>query len=260
MSCGSVRRRLSEYLEGDLSERDEARLRAHLDACAECGAELRGLQRAVRGLRELGAAGPPGDVAGAVMARLRAGEGRPPRLRLAGLFGSGLSWVAPLAVATGVAAIAALGGLDAMSGAPDGLRNALVPPVVAATRAPALRTPRPVALADAPGRTASLPPIAGCLERHMPAGDAAADACAHWYSWFVAMALEDTRGFLQEVERLPVNARERWLGRVSEFARRSGSAPLVGQQLRTSRDPRASRIAARFDRGAAVRTVGWSGR
>jgi hypothetical protein len=74
------------------------------------------------------------------------------------------------------------------------------------------------------------------------------------------MALEDTRGFVQEVERLPVNAREPWLRRVSEFARRSGSAPLVGQQLRTSRDPRASRIAARFDRGAAVRTVGWSGR
>lgn len=261
MSCGSVRRRLSEYLEGDLSERDEARLRAHLDACAECGAELRALQRAVRRLRELGAAGPPGDVAGAVMARLRAGEGRPPRLRLAGLLGQrGRSWVAPLAVATGVAAIVGLGGLDAMSGAPDGLRNALVPPVVAATRVPALRTPRPVALEVAPGRTASLPPIASCLERRVPAGDAAADACAHWYSWFVAMALEDTRGFLQEVERLPVNAREPWLGRVSEFARRSGSAPLVGQQLRTSRDPRASRIAARFDRGAAVRTVGWSGR
>jgi anti-sigma factor RsiW len=263
MTCGSVRRRLSDYLEGDLSERDEARLRTHLDACAECGAELRALQRAVRGLRDLGSVEPPGDLAASVMARLRAGEGRPPRLRLARLFGpSAFSWVAPLAVATGIGAIAWLGGLDAMDGAPGGLRNPLVPPVVAAARVPALRTAgtRPVVHGSAPaGAAASLPSIASCLDRGVPASDAA-DDCAHWYSWFVAMALEDTRGFLQEVERLPVKAREPWLRRVSEFARRSGSAPLVGQQLRTSRDPRATRIATRFDRGHAVRTVGWSAR
>jgi hypothetical protein len=74
------------------------------------------------------------------------------------------------------------------------------------------------------------------------------------------MALEDTRGFVHEVDRLPAPARDPWLRRVSEFARRSGSAPLVGQQLRTSRDPRAAVIATRFDQGAPVRTVGWAGR
>jgi hypothetical protein len=46
---------------------------------------------------------------------------------------------------------------------------------------------------------------------------------------------------------------------VTEFAARSGSAPLVGDQLRSSHDPGAVRIAKRFERGGSglVRTVGW---
>lgn len=265
MKHADVRRQLSEYLEGDLSERDEARVRAHLDACAECSGELRALRRAVRALHDLAAVEPPHDVADAVMARLRRGEGRPPRLRF-GTFLDRLSfaWV-PLAAAVGLAAIAFLEAPDGrQAGPPPWLAQALAPAASGrevALQGPAPRSPggRPAAVPDTAPRPVSLPSIASCLEG-APAGDAAADACARWYAWFVAMALEDTRGFVHEVERLPAPARERWLRRVSEFARRSGSAPLVGQQLRSSRDPRAAVIATRFDQGAPVRTVGWAGR
>jgi hypothetical protein len=258
MKHADVRRQLSEYLEGDLSERDEVRVRAHLEACAECSGELRALSRAVRALHELAAVEPPHDVADAVMARLRRGEGRPPRLRLGPFLDrASFAWL-PLAAAVGLAALAFVED-------PEGRTGWLAPAVAPA--APALRVtsqPGPAAraaavpVAGAP-RPVSLPSIATCLEG-APAGDAAADACARWYAWFVAMALEDARGFVHEVERLPAPARDPWLRRVSEFAKRSGSAPLVGQQLRTSRDPRAALIATRFDRGAPVRTVGWAGR
>jgi hypothetical protein len=258
MSCGPARSRLSEYLEGDLSERDEARVRSHLDACSGCRSELRALQRVLRGLRELGSVEPPRDLADAVIARLRAGEASPPWHRLAQPFGrNALSSVAPFALAAGLGAILWLGGLDGSGGMPAALRTVLSPPVVAAIRVPALReaATRPVGHGASALPTAGLPPIASCIEE-----PAVGDACAHWYSWFVSMALEDTRGFVQEVERLPLTARGPWLQRVSEFAQRSGSAPLVGHQLRTSRDPRASRIATRFDQGALVRRAGWSGR
>jgi hypothetical protein len=257
---------LSEYLEGDLSERDEARLRSHLDGCAECSAELRALQRAVRALRELGGAEPESDLAHAVVTRLRAGEGRPPRLRWRSLDGrGGLSWVAPFAVAAGMGAIAWLGGIDP-AGQPEALRQALLPTVVVAigepaTRQPGLRQPalrgpatRPTAVAFAPGRARALPPIAACVD-----GRAAPDTCAPWYSWFVALALEDGGDFVQELDRLPVAARKPWLQRVSDFARQSGSAHLVSRNLESSRDPRATRMARHFYQGGLVR-AGWTGR
>jgi hypothetical protein len=257
VSCGATRRQLSAYLEGDLGERDEARLRGHLDSCAECSAELRALQRAVRLLRELGGAEPPGDLADRIVERVRAEEARPSRWRRAPLIGGpGLSWVAPLAMAAGLGAIAWLGGVDG-GGPPAAVRDALLPPVVAAFPRPALRDERtrPSLVAGAPAPAPSLPPIASCLE-----GRAPADACAPWHSWFVAMALEDSRRFVQELDRLPASARGPWLRGVSEFARRSGSAPLVSHELRSSRDPRATRIAARFDRGAFAQSATWKGR
>ncbi|HEX2485244.1 MAG TPA: zf-HC2 domain-containing protein [Myxococcota bacterium] len=261
MSCRTTRARLSEYLEGDLTERDEGRLRSHLDGCAECSAELRALQRAVRALRELGGAEPERDLAQVVVTRLRAGEGRPPRLRWRSLDGrGGLSWVAPFAVVAGIGAIAWLGGIDP-AGQPEALREALLPTVVVASRQPATRQPalrgpatRPAAVSFAPGRARALPPIASCVD-----GRAAADACAPWYSWFVALALEDGRDFVQELDRLPVAARRPWLQRVSEFARQSGSAHLVSRNLESSRDPRATRMARHFHQGGLVR-AGWMGR
>ena len=266
MNHAEVRRQLSEYLEGDLSERQEERVRAHLEACAECGAELRVLRRLVRELRELGAVEPPHDLADAVVTRLRAGEGRRPRAR----FGSFLewlspSWMVPLVAAAGLAAIAVLEGLDGQGVSPLSLRDPSFAPGPMGPAAPG-QGPRvgrggPVqtaSLGAAEEHPGALPPIASCLEG-APRGAATAEACAAWYSWFVAMALEDSRGFVHEVEHLPPRARDPWLRSVVRFARQSGSAPLVGQQLRTSRDPQAASIAKQFEYGAGIRQVDWTG-
>jgi len=255
MRHADARSRLSEYLEGDLSERDEARVRDHLHRCAECRAELRELRVVVAALRELPPAEPPGDLAAQVRARLLAGEGRSLRTRVAPwLERLSIAWVPPVAAAIGIGAIA---WLEPQGPASDP-RRPVFPRAAVAQLASPTPAPAPAAAAAPPGAGA-LPSITSCLEG-APAGDASADACARWYSWFVAMALEDTRGFVHEVERLPVGARDPWLRRVSEFARRSGSAPLVGQELRKSRDPRAAVIASRFEQGAPVRRVGWAGR
>ena len=51
LSCGDVLARLSEYLDGELSQTDRARLETHLrgcDGCARFGGELRATVHALR--------------------------------------------------------------------------------------------------------------------------------------------------------------------------------------------------------------------
>ena len=45
--------RLSEYLDGDLAEHEQAAIEAHLDTCAACGETLAGLRRIVVRARSL---------------------------------------------------------------------------------------------------------------------------------------------------------------------------------------------------------------
>lgn len=54
--------RLSEYLDGELGERERAELDAHLIACAECAATLTGLQRVVTRAGSLEARPPTTDL------------------------------------------------------------------------------------------------------------------------------------------------------------------------------------------------------
>jgi hypothetical protein len=71
------------------------------------------------------------------------------------------------------------------------------------------------------------------------------------------MALDDTPGFLAEVDSVPGPRRDAWMRELTDFAARSGSAPLVGRRLRSTPDPRALVVADKFDRAgtAAVRRV-----
>ena len=74
-----ARKLLGDYLEGDLELDQRARVDGHLDECEECAREARELRQTVSMLRSLPMDVPPPDVADAVMARIAAGEGRPPR-------------------------------------------------------------------------------------------------------------------------------------------------------------------------------------
>ena len=74
-----ARKLLGDYLEGDLELDQRARVDGHLYECGECAREVRELRRTVSMLRGLPMDVASPDVADAVMARIAAGEGRPPR-------------------------------------------------------------------------------------------------------------------------------------------------------------------------------------
>jgi hypothetical protein len=72
---------LGDYMEGDLATVEHTSVDEHLDGCASCTQELRDLRSVVGLVRALPDPQPPTDLAGAVMARIEAGEGVS-RLRL----------------------------------------------------------------------------------------------------------------------------------------------------------------------------------
>lgn len=68
--------RLSAYRAGDLSERDAAVVRAHLDACRTCAALSAALGRDLQGLHELELADPPPTLWAGIEGALEEGERR----------------------------------------------------------------------------------------------------------------------------------------------------------------------------------------
>ncbi len=110
MNHRRARKLLNDYLEGDLDLEVRARLDEHLSGCDDCACEARELRQTVFLLRALPTEeGPPG-LAEAVMARVHAGDGRPPRwvgIRRR-LSDSG----AGLALAAGLAALLIVATLD----------------------------------------------------------------------------------------------------------------------------------------------------
>jgi hypothetical protein len=232
MTHAQVCRRLSAYLEGELSAADEDRLEAHLTECVACAAELRALRRAIELLHGLPSPQPAGDLAMAVMARLREAEERPPFFR-ALLARHVSAWLAPAAAACALGAI----GWIALSG-PS------FPPIVSVVPRAPESSP-----ADAPLQVAALPSMESCVQQPRT-GDPTRDDCVHWYAWFVGMALEDSRRFAHEMNRIPAPARHAWIGRVSEYAQRSGSGLWIGSELRRTHEPEALSLARSFERGS----------
>lgn len=273
MNHARVRRQLSAYLEGELGLREESALESHLAECASCAAELRALRRAIELLHDLPAPEPTRDLGAAVIARLRAGEGRPRRIGSSWFPAGGASagWLGPFALAMGVGAILWLG-----QPSPQAELIALGEPAADARVASALQTAAQVLPRETPRATpggvgvgipvrtesaapaAPLPSIASCLE------GASTSGCAGWDHWWIELALADARRFAYELDGLPAAVRDRQLRRISELAARSGAAVRIGDELRRSRDPAAIRYARRFDHGRILRggvvQAGWSAR
>ena len=277
MSHRRVRSRLSTYLEGDLTAQEELRVAGHLAHCETCSAELDELRRTVALLHDLPSPTPPVDLAERVLERVSDAGAPSFGSRWLGRIESlaGSAWLGPVAAtalglgifswvqAVDVAWFAAPAAIDrpvaaadpppvdplparasrTLAAAPSALRGAGAP--VAA---------RSVVATPTPGRS---PALSACLPG-APSGRAAdAAACAAWSAWLVGMALDDAPGFLAEVESVPVPRREAWLRELTDFAARSGSAPLVGRRLRSTPDPRALVVADQFERAgaSAVRRV-----
>jgi anti-sigma factor ChrR (cupin superfamily) len=110
--------RLSEYLDGDLAEHEQAALEAHLGTCAACGETLAGLRRIVVRARSLEDRPPSRDLWSGIAARIGAGVS-PARRRL--------TFSVPQFLAAGIA-LALLSGGSAWLLHPDSARMAAVPP------------------------------------------------------------------------------------------------------------------------------------
>lgn len=263
MKHADVLGRLSAYLEGDLAPREETDLEVHLAECFDCSAELRALRRALDLLHQLPPAEPSRDLGAAVIERLRAGEGRPPRWRgaasLRAIERRSPAWLLPMALAAGIGALALLQTRAERASIPR--LQQLSPIAVAESRA---RPPLPRLPAKLSGVNIGLSPrpsvgpllvsTPSCLERS-PSGD----ECTASYAWLVSLALDDPGAFAEELNHLTPGSRESLIHRLSDFAVHSGSAPLVGNQLRSSHDPGAMLFAERFERhsGDPLRLVGF---
>jgi RNA polymerase sigma-70 factor (ECF subfamily) len=70
--CGDSARLLRGYLEGELDARSCERLRAHLDACPDCGPDCARLRVVLDACRAFGRSGPPPELRRRLRAALRA--------------------------------------------------------------------------------------------------------------------------------------------------------------------------------------------
>lgn len=242
-----VTNRLSDYLEGSLSKRDAARVEAHLLGCPACRQVLGELKRTVDLLRGLRGSVESPDLAGVVMARIRAGEAEPSaldRLRagvsrfLAGPLG------APLATgAVGLALLALLPRIEVEVSIP-GRATSEAPATVATHRAPPSagrqHASSPPLLTRRVGESLSRDPFA-CLEAPSP------QACRDQHAVMTRLARENVWAFMARLEAVPEPSRNHLLNDLSRYAAESGAASDVAAQLRATGDPDAQRMAAHFE-------------
>lgn len=248
--------RLSDYLDGTLSPRDVSRVEAHLLGCERCRRTLAELGRTVDLLRSLRDSEEAPDLAGTVMARIRAGEAQPSvldRLRagvsrfIAGPLG------APLVTATaGLALLAVLPRIEVevtIPGRAASVARAPASPPAAAAELAGRRAPQPMErlrIASPPLLTRrvaeplSSDPFA-CLEAPSP------QACRDHHAWMTRLARQNPLEFIERVEALPAPRRDDLLNELSHFAAESGAAPDVAAQLRATGDPVAQRMALHFE-------------
>jgi len=158
MNHQEVRKRLGDYLQGDLTLAQRALLDGHLDGCARCAEELRALRETIHLLRNLPPPATPSGLADRVMARVEAGEAEPrgwdrpvrwlralqPARLAAPLAGAAVAAAAALLVVRGESFQVTIslpgqpGVAERAARAPD----APAPPAEAVARAPAAPAPR----------------------------------------------------------------------------------------------------------------------
>ncbi len=248
-----LRKRLSEYLDGSLPERERAAIDAHLPGCASCRGELLALRRTVALLRDLPPVEPPDALATRILAQISEHEAHPTlgeRLRRGAARALRSDFVPALGSVAALLLIAAVLRVEVDIRMPAGLARAEAPRALALSPSSQAST-TPLAARrrfESPQLSVNVSLArAGGVERsclaipHIP-------ECRAWHETMVQLALYDPARFLREVERVPPGVQERWLGVLSSYALRQGYAPRVVSQLRASGDPRAAAVLVRFER------------
>lgn len=106
---------------------------------------------------------------------------------------------------------------------------------------------QPVALGQ-PRQPAAPPALLRVLRC---AGQSRGIGCLRLRDQWVKLALSNPRAFTTRLEEIPAPTQARWLADLSRFAVRQGTALQVISRLRGAGDPRAERLAARFEQSAA---------
>lgn len=146
MKHADAKKQLADYMEGDLTLEQRARVDAHLDGCEDCAREVAELEQTIRLLRSLPEPETPPMIAANVMRRIRAGETEPgffERMRRA--FASVLepSFMLPASAVAAAALVVVIvqdpgrfgfaGETPARAAGPMGSREALTPMAVPLT-------------------------------------------------------------------------------------------------------------------------------
>jgi len=258
VNCTRVRSHLGDHLEGDLELQFRARVDEHLGRCASCAEELSELRSTVALLRSLPAPQPPAELAGEVMQRIDAGEGRmrrtPAVIRhlfapqvaaalAAGLAGFAIftsietSWVEPpeaVAVVPTEVVVADQDAIDMWENEPITIAKtkAVEPRLAAIERTAANRFYRPDPRHMVVGFYGRVDPDSQQLDL-----DGQLDR-----------AKRDPRGFLRQLDEVAEHERRSRVAPLVVRAGRRGDAQAVARRLRDTSHPLANTLAAEFDR------------
>ena len=273
MNHDRVRQLLTDLHEDALSPRKRERMEVHLSGCPACREESEALKRTVALLRDVDVSDdPPAHLASRVMARIEAGEAKPPwHVGLTRWLDS--AFAAPLV--TGVAGLAlvvfvqsveveitwpgaeapmALAATNDGTRAAQGITGSPVPGVDSRAEPTASRPraaePRRVLASSTLSAGPGPGPVGAGSLRAACLSQPSAERCRAWHSWLLGLAVDDPRAFVLEADAVPLAARERWLGDLSSFAVRTGSAMRVAEELRRMPDPRGQDLAPHFERVA----------
>lgn len=229
MNHPEVRRRMGEYLQGDLSLAQRALFDAHLDGCQECEADLRALRETVQLLRDLPTPEVPPHLADRVVARIADGEGRARWWDVPLAFWDWIDparYLPPLAGAALTAAVVIVGvrdlgwqipGMQAPPGLSESARQALEADVAPDTRLqpvePPMRTATTVA---APERRPGGGPVGGAALEEVPA----------------SQLLHDPQLFLKYYRNVQAERRDSFLRQVAAQAAHQQEIAEVTRRLR----------------------------
>jgi len=279
MNHQEVRKRMGEYLQGDLTLKQRALLDAHLDGCPACAKELQALRTTVQLLRGLPTPEVPRHLADRVFARIEDGEGRSRWWDALAAFWDAIDparYLPPLAAAA-VTSAAVIVGVRDLGWEIPGMRAPtpqLAAVQVAPEAAPTVRRspPETAAAADRarasgfaselrmPAATEPAPRFergeaTGLIQHPFGARAASAPSAAGRAAPSpdedLELALLDPQAFLERFHAMrPPETQNAWLLAVAERAAQQRSVEDVARRLREAAGAEGHALAVRFE-GAA---------
>jgi len=250
MNHREIRRRMGEYLQGDLPLAQRALFDGHLDGCPACAAELSALRETIQRLRGLPTPDVPANLVDRVVARIADGEGRARPWDGLVAFWNWIDparYLPPLAGAALTSAVVIVGVRDLGWQIP-GMQ---APPAISSESAPSAREPAEAApntslRPAAPARRTATLTVPGPAPERVRAGAPAA-AAAPEDGPPAYEVLHDPQLFLQHYRAVQAERREAWLRQMAEQAAHRRQVADVARRLRESAGKEGRDLADAFE-------------